>query len=71
MGVGYPVDSAGTMTVWSAMYLLVNGWKRTLWPAVRVRAIGPALMGGKALFDTGVNGWYWLNTRRWEETEGP
>ena len=76
MDKGYAVDSAATMASWSTLYLLVNGWRRTLLPAVRgltrggmrgsIRGIGPAAMGVKALFDCSVCGWYWSTTRRWE-----
>ena len=61
------MDAAGTMSAWSLLYLLTNGVRRTVGPIYKAGAVLPALMGGKMLFDAATNGWYWMNTRRWEE----
>ena len=58
---GYTVDAAGAAAAWSALYLAVNGFTRSM------RAVGPALLCAKVAFDGGVNAWYWGNTQRWAE----
>jgi hypothetical protein len=62
------VDSSGLMFVWGAYQLhSMGGWKGTIKPLIRYRAVGPLLLTSKAGFDFMVSGWYWVNTRRWVE----
>ncbi|KAI5784645.1 hypothetical protein EDC01DRAFT_662888 [Geopyxis carbonaria] len=61
---GYPVDGAGTMAAWSSLYLLANGWKRSMKPLWKVRAVGPAALTAWSIGTAVVGGWYWSNTSR-------
>jgi len=63
---GYTVDAAGTGAAWACLFLAINGWKRGVRTAFVKRRLAPAVLVGKAAFDTAVFGWYWANTRRWE-----
>ncbi|TGZ80347.1 hypothetical protein EX30DRAFT_349489 [Ascodesmis nigricans] len=67
---GYPVDGAMTVTSWCVLYQAVNGGRRALTPLLKGGRVGPVVVAVGNLGVGAVEGWYWWNTRRWEEEKG-